>query len=142
MNKTGYYFAFITLLRHGGFMKVFDRLFLFGVYTFFFIGIISFGAYAKPADCTQIIEQLQQMKAAQASVQETLISNHELMAQSLESYSEALLDSAGRAHKTISENMNSAAALLRQRAIKAQNISKKLETHTEDLIKSVDKCIK
>lgn len=99
-------------------------------------------SFAKSSNCAEVIEQLRQMKEAQASVQETLVSNHEMMAQSLESYADALTESAGRAHKAISENMGKAATLLRGRGLKAQNISKKLETNTDDLVKSVEKCIK
>ena len=61
-------------------------------------------SFAK-TNCSDIISELKQMKTAQSSVHATLVSNHEMMAQSLESYSEALTSSAGRAYKAISENM-------------------------------------
>ncbi len=104
--------------------------------------IVSSISFAKTSDCSAVVEQLRQMKVAQASVQESLVSNHEMMAQSLESYADAISESAGRAHKSISENMTKAAGSLRQRGLKAQGISKKLETNTDDLIKSVEKCLK
>jgi len=122
-------------------MKIFKKIIII------FIGIIqllSLAAFARPksGECTAIIEQLRQMNVAQSSVQRSLILNHEMMAQSLESYSEALSESAGRAHKAISENMAKASGSLRQRGLKAQDISKKLESNTDDLIKSVEKCLK
>ena len=105
---------------------------------FLFLSDISFAK----TNCSDIISELKQMKTAQSSVHATLVSNHEMMAQSLESYSEALISSAGRAHKAISENMKTAAKSLRERGLKAQNISKKLETNTDEIIKSVEKCLK
>lgn len=123
-------------------MKKFDQIFLLGVCLFFFVSMISFSLQAKTVECDEIIGQLKQMTSAQSSVQESLVSNHEMMAASLESYSQAISESAGRAHKSISENMTKAAGSLRQRGSKAQIISKKLETNTEELIKSVEKCLK
>jgi hypothetical protein len=106
------------------------------------IGTIPFAVQAKTLVCSEVVEQLRQMKAAQTSVQESLISNHEMMADSLESYSEAISGSAGRAYKSISENIDKAAVSLKQRSLKARNISKNLESNTDDLIKSVEKCLK
>ena len=124
-------------------MKIFDQLFLFGICLFFFVSMISFSIQAKPgSECPNVIQQLHQMKVAQVSVQDSLVSNHELMAQSLESYSEALSDSAGKAHGSISQNMAKAAGSLRERALKAQTISKRLEINTDELVKSVEKCLK
>ena len=97
---------------------------------------------AKSTECSSLIEQLRHMKVAQSSVQQSLVSNHEMLAQSLESYADALSSSAGRAHKAISDNMVKASESVRQRGLKAQLISKKLESNTDDLIKSVEKCLK
>lgn len=113
-------------------MKIFCVLIIF---------VLSSVTFSK-TNCSEIISDLKQMKTAQASVHASLVSNHEMMAQSLESYSEALTSSAGRAHKAISENMKTAAKSLRERGLKAQNISKKLETNTDEIIKSVEKCLK
>jgi hypothetical protein len=99
-------------------------------------------SFAKSSECSGIVEQLRQMKSAQTSVQQSLVANHEILAQSLESYADALSDSAGRAHKAISDNMVKASESIRKRGLKAQSISKKLETNTDDLIKSVEKCLK
>lgn len=109
---------------------------------FFVVQMASVSAVAKSTNCSEVLAQLRQMKSAQASIQQTLVSNHEMMAQSLESYSDALSESAGRAHKTISENMSKAANSLRQRGLSAQNISEKLDLATDQLIKSVEKCLK
>ncbi len=99
-------------------------------------------SFAQTKDCSQVLEQMRQMKNAQATIHQSLISNHEMMAQSLDSYSQALEDSGGRAHKSISGNMKKAADSLRERSLKAVSISKKLENGTEELIKTVEKCLK
>ncbi len=123
-------------------MQAYRKSILFPIFFVLFAMIISSFSFAKTSDCSAIVEQLRQMKVAQVAVQESLVSNHEMMAQSLESYADAISESAGRAHKSISENMTKAASSLRQRGLKAQGISKKLETNTDDLIKSVEKCLK
>ena len=99
-------------------------------------------SFAQSKDCSQVLEQLKQMKNAQSTIQQSLVANHEMMAQSLDSYSEALEDSAGRAQKAISNNMKKAADSLRERSLKAVSISRKLETGTDELIKTVEKCLK
>lgn len=112
------------------------------VLIFFVLTSHSTVTVAKSSECLSLIEQLRQMKVAQSSVQQSLVSNHEMLAQSLESYADALSSSAGRAHKAISDNMIKASESIRQRGLKAQLISKKLESNTDDLIKSVEKCLK
>ena len=109
-----------------------------------FIGVQAHSSLglAKDVSCAELPVLLQQMKLAQTSVQEGLISNHEMFAQSLESYSDSLSASAGRAYKAISENMKKATDSVRKRAEKAQGLSKKLETSTDELIKTVEKCLK
>ncbi len=64
-------------------------------------------------DCSQIVSQLRQMKAAQMAVQTSLIKNHDMVADSLDSYADALKESSGRAHKTVSNSMLTASNSLR-----------------------------
>lgn len=94
------------------------------------------------ANCGQLLEDLRQMKKAQESVQSSLISNHEMMAASLESYSDALKQTSGKAHKAVSQNMARAVVSLRERGLKAQNIANQLSEKTEDLIQQAEKCLK
>lgn len=94
------------------------------------------------AKCEQLIEQLKQMKKAQLSVHQSLIANHDLIAQSLESYSEALRDSSGRAYKAVETNMSKAAQSLKERGEKGQDVALKLSQQTDELIKNAANCVK
>lgn len=82
------------------------------------------------------------MKQAQSSIQMSLISNNNIFANTLESYSEALSESGGKAFKTISSNMNSSVVSIRERGVKAHSTSLKLNEATEDLIERIAKCLK
>ncbi len=94
------------------------------------------------ANCGSIISELRAMKQAQSSIQMSLVSNHNLFAQTLESYSEALHDSGGKAFRTISKNMNNSVSSIRDRGTRANETSVKLEEATEDLIQRIAKCLK
>ncbi len=94
------------------------------------------------AKCDQLVEHLKQMKKAQLSVHQSLIANHELIAQSLESYAEALNDSSGRAFKAVEQNMTKSAQSLKERGEKGQNVALKLAEQTDELIKIATNCLK
>ncbi len=104
--------------------------------------IIVFVPVLAQAKCEQLIEQLKQMKKAQLSVHQSLIANHDLIAQSLESYSEALRDSTGRAYKVVETNMTKAAQSLKGRGEKGQDVALKLSQQTDELIKIAANCVK
>lgn len=89
-----------------------------------------------------LVSELQAMKKANSTIHASLISNHEMFSTTLESYSEALSETAGRAHKTVSENMLSSAQSFRERGLKAQKMSKKLDQASNDLIERVAKCLR
>ena len=93
-------------------------------------------------ECTQIISELQDMRKAQNTIQMSLISNHEMFATALDSYSEALSETAGRVHKTVSVNMSSNAQSFRDRGLKAQRTALKLDAATANLIQKISKCLK
>lgn len=93
-------------------------------------------------DCSQLASQLREMKSAQLAVQTSLIRNHDMVADSLESYADALKESQGRAHKTVSNSMNTAASSLRKRGEKGQDLADKLAEQTDLLVKSVENCLK
>lgn len=97
---------------------------------------------AKSISCADLPTVLQDMKKAQQSIHQSLIGNHEMMAQSLDSYTDALVQTGGKAHKTVSENMKKASTSLRDRADKAQVIALKLNENTEEVLKTVEKCLK
>lgn len=94
------------------------------------------------AKCDQLVEHLKQMKKAQLSVHQSLIANHDLIAQSLESYAEALNDSSGRAYKAVESNMTKAAQSLKERGEKGQDVALKLSQQTDELIKIAANCLK
>jgi hypothetical protein len=94
------------------------------------------------ASCADVVSELRAMKDAQTSIQDSLVSNHEMFAITLESYSEALTESAGKAHKVVSTNMLNSAESFRHRGMQAHKTAAKLEDATEDLIQRVSKCIK
>lgn len=98
--------------------------------------------FASANDCSQLVSQLRQMKSAQLAVQDSLIKNHEMMADSMESYADALKESSGRAHKTVSNSMLTASSSLRKRGEKGQELAEKLAEQTDLIIKNVENCLK
>ncbi len=93
-------------------------------------------------ECAHVVAELQSMRQAQITIHSSLVTNHEMFATSLESYSEALSETAGRVHKTVSENMSSNAHSFRERGLKAQKMAQKLDSATASLIQKVSRCIK
>jgi hypothetical protein len=98
--------------------------------------------FAFANDCSQVVSQLRDMKAAQLAVQSSLIKNHDMMADSLDSYADALKESSGRAHKTVSNSMLTASESLRKRGDKGQELAGKLSEQTDLIIKNVENCLK
>lgn len=94
------------------------------------------------AGCSDVIADLRAMKEAQTTIQNSLVSNHAMFASTLESYSEALTETAGKAHKVVSSNMISSAESFRSRGLQARKTALKLEEATDDLIQRVSKCLK
>jgi ElaB/YqjD/DUF883 family membrane-anchored ribosome-binding protein len=93
-------------------------------------------------DCKSFVSDLKQMKQAQESIQQSLISNHDMMADSLETYADALTETSGKAYKKISENMAKAGESIRKRKTKAQEISKEFSEKASEMLKTAEKCIK
>lgn len=110
--------------------------------TIIVISIALYSLRSLAGDCGSIVSELRAMKQAQSSIQMSLISNHSMFASTLESYSEALSESGGKAFRTISSNMNNSVVSIRERGVKAHNTSMKLDEATEDLIQRISKCIK
>lgn len=98
--------------------------------------------FVQANDCSQLGAQLRQMKAAQLAVQTSLIKNHDMVADSLDSYADALKESSGRAHKTVSNSMITASSSLRKRGEKGQELAEKLAEQTDVVIKNVENCLK
>lgn len=106
------------------------------------IFILLLGTTASAAECTTFLSDLKQMKLAQESIQESLISNHDMMADSLETYADALKQTSGKAYKKVSENMYKAGESVRKRKTKAQEIAKEFSEKALELQKTAEKCIK
>ena len=111
-------------------------------YMVIIVSAFLFYSISSLASCGDVVAELRSMKQAQSSIQKSLVSNHAMFASTLESYSEALTDSMGKAHKAVSTNMVSSAEAFRSRGLQAQKTSLKLEAATEDLIQRISKCLK
>ncbi len=82
------------------------------------------------------------MTVAAESIQQSLISNHDMMADSLDTYADGIKETSGKAYKKIVENMYKASESVRKRKVKAQDISKEFALKTTELLKTAEKCIK
>lgn len=94
------------------------------------------------ASCGALVAELRSMKEAQTAIQTSLVSNHDMFANTLESYSQALRESAGRAHQVVTLNMDKSAESFRERGLRAQKTTAKLEAATDDLIQRISRCLK
>lgn len=104
--------------------------------------IFQFFSLLASADCASLVTDLKAMKQANKTIQQSLISNHALFASTLESYSDALTESAGRAHRTLSMSMSSSADSYRERGLKAQKMMNQLDEASAELIQKISKCLK
>lgn len=111
-------------------------------YLFIIVFAVLLSSISSFASCLDLVSELKSMREAQSTIQMSLISNHAMFASTLESYSEALSESAGKAHKVVSANMSSSAESFRNRGLKAQKTALKLDEATEDLIQRISKCLK
>lgn len=91
-------------------------------------------------DCASLAESLKGLQKAQDSVSGSLVKNHELMADTLLSYSEALTESKGKAHLSIANNMNKISESFKARGSKAKVLSETISDRTNELIKLAEKC--
>ena len=109
-----------------------------------FSGILSFFSICQAAsdDCASFISDFKQMKTAQEAIQQSLISNHDMMADSLDTYADALKETSGKAYKKVVDNMYKAGESVRKRKTKAQDISKEFALKTNELLKTAEKCVK
>jgi hypothetical protein len=109
-----------------------------------FTGILSFFSicHAASGGCATFLSDFKQMTIAQDSIQQSLISNHDMMADSLDTYADGLKESSGKAYKKIVENMYKAGESVRKRKTKAQDISKEFALKANELLKTAEKCVK
>lgn len=105
---------------------------------FFVLGL---SLKASANECASLVESLKGLQKAQDSVNGSLVKNHELMAETLLSYSEALTESKGKAHLSIANNMNKISESFKARGSKAKVLSEAISLKTDELIKLAEKCI-
>ena len=102
---------------------------------------LKFGSKPNSEECATFLSDFRQMKEAQVSIQQSLISNHEVMAESLDTYADALKETSGKAYKKITENMYKASESIRKRKTKAQSISKEFDEKSLEILKTAEKCV-
>jgi hypothetical protein len=107
-------------------------------------GILSFFSICQAAsgDCASFVSDFKQMTIAQDAIQQSLISNHDMMADSMDLYADGLKESSGKAYKKIVENLYKAGESVRKRKTKAQDISKEFALKATELLKTAEKCVK
>lgn len=93
-------------------------------------------------DCADFISDFKDMKAAEMSIQDSLISNNDLVIESLDSYADALNETSGRAYKKIVENLRKTSETFKKRKSNALEISKKFSKKMDEMIKTAEKCTK
>ena len=117
----------------GGFMNKFTTVLVIS-------SLMTLSALAD--ECSDIVPEMEAMKKAQGAIQMSLVANHNMIADTMESYSDALSSTAGRAFKTISSNMLASSTSIRERSQKAKKTAIKLDLATSELIQKITKCLK
>lgn len=105
-------------------------------------GALFFTSMTTQASCQDLIAEMRSMKEAQTSIQASLIANHDLFADTIKSYTGALVGTSAKSQKQILINLDKTAESFRSRGFQAQKNSAKFESATEDLIQRLSKCMK
>lgn len=92
---------------------------------------------AKKMECSALKEELKAMQQAQQSIVNSLVSNHQTFAVTLEEYS----DTAVSAPKVASKEMKRSAQSFRSRGVQGKKIAEKLNKASADLIARVATCL-
>lgn len=94
------------------------------------------------SECSDLAESISQMIEAQDSIQKSLIDNHQVMADNMSDFADTLKASNGRGYKEVSQSLYKASESIKKRKEKAKEISKKFSEKSEDVLKTVKKCLK
>lgn len=94
------------------------------------------------SECSDLVESISQMIEAQDSIQKSLIDNHQVMADNMSDFADTLKSSNGRGYKEVSQSLYKASESVKKRRDKAKDISKKFSEKSEDVLKTVKKCLK
>ena len=109
---------------------------------FFALALAMTSQIAHASECGDLKKELAAMQEAQVQIMNSLVSNHETFASSLEEYSELVSDSKGSSSKSISKNMDQSAKAFRARGVQGKRMASRLEKATSDLMARVDACLK
>jgi 23S rRNA G2445 N2-methylase RlmL len=97
------------------------------------------------SDCEAVSSDLKAMQSARATITQSLISNHETFAVTLEDYSGALNTSAAMGQSVTKDaviNMNESAKAFRVRGQNAQKLNQKLNQASDQVIAKAIECLK
>ncbi len=124
-----------------------NKLIILGTAVLFLTGLTSVSGAATTRSpnsevCATFLTDMKQMKEAQDAIQQSLISNHDMMADNIETYADALKETNGKAYKKIVENMYKASESVRKRKTKAQDIAKEFNEKALEMLKTAEKCVK
>lgn len=110
---------------------------------FFALALMTTSQMAHASECGDLKKELAAMQEAQVQIMNSLVSNHETFASSLEEYSDLVSDSSSASSsKIISKNMNQSAKAFRARGVQGKRMAGNLEKATADLMGRVAACLK
>lgn len=93
-------------------------------------------------NCAELKQELSAMRDAQEQIMNSLVSNHETFASTMEEYSEVIQTSKGGSAKVVSKNMDDSAKAFRARGVQGKRMTTKLGRATDDLFARVAACLK
>lgn len=111
------------------------------MFTIFLVLISVKFAVAGSVKCIDLVPEFKAMRQAQKSVISSMVSDNEVYATTMESYSTALDRSSGQTYKITSSSLNKSAKSIRNRGLKMQKTAKKLDSATDDLIQRFAECL-
>lgn len=103
--------------------------------------VTSLGASAS-TDCADLKKELASMQEAQEKIMNSLVSNHETFASTMEEYSQVVSTSKSASSKSISQSMDQSAKAFRARGVQGKRMTGRLNQATGDLIARVSACLK
>ncbi len=93
-------------------------------------------------DYADLKKELTAMQEAQEKIMNSLVSNHETFASTMEEFSEVVSTSKAASSKSISQNMDQSAKAFRARGVQGKRMSGRLNQATGDLFARVSTCLK
>jgi hypothetical protein len=98
---------------------------------------------AMASNCKELKKELAAMQQAQTQIMNSLVTNHETFAATLEEYSSTVDTTRGSEQShAISNDMNASAKAFRARGLQGKRTAAKLHQATEVLLERVSACLK